>query len=40
VSGAEPPERPGRGLFTALAVVQALAFAALVGWLIWRVTGG
>lgn len=35
-----PPEERSRPLFTALAVVQALGFALLVGWLIWRATGG
>lgn len=33
------PDPPGRPLFTALAIVQALGFALLVGWLIWRATG-
>lgn len=38
MSRPEPGER-GRALFTVLAVVQALGFALLVAWLIWRVTG-
>ncbi len=29
----------GRPLFTALAVVQSIGFALLVGWLVWRAVG-
>ena len=32
-------ESAGRPLFTALAVIQSLGFALLVGWLIWRAVG-